>query len=99
LNFPTRSIYIYIYIDNRLLNNDNEVYSKLKQIVKENLSPLITKEKLISVSFAAIIQTIKADPEMVNLQHIPSTASDSEQHKDNDNNNITRHLEVIRIAY
>jgi hypothetical protein len=51
------------------------------------------------VSFAAIIQTIKADPEMVNLQHIPSTASDGEQHKDNDNNNITRHLEVIRITY
>jgi hypothetical protein len=51
------------------------------------------------VSFAAIIQTIKADPEMVNLQHIPSTVSDSKQHKDNDNNNITRHLEVIRIAY
>jgi hypothetical protein len=94
LNFPTKGL----YIDNRFLNNDNEVYSKLKQMVKENLSPFIRKEKLISVSFAAIIQTIKADPEMVNLQHIPSTVSDGEQHKDNNNNNITRHLEVIRIA-
>jgi hypothetical protein len=68
-------------------------------MVKENLSPFIRKEKLISVSFAAIIQAIKADREMVNLQQIPSTVSDGEQHKDNDNNNITRHLEVIKIAY
>jgi hypothetical protein len=51
------------------------------------------------VSFAAINQTIKAGLEMINLQHLPSTVSDGEQHKDNDNNNITRHLEVIRIAY
>jgi hypothetical protein len=83
LNFPIKRLYIYIYINNHFLNNDNEVYSKLKQIIKENLSPFIRKEKLISVSFAAIIQTIKADPEMVNLQHIPSTVSDGEQHKDN----------------
>jgi hypothetical protein len=69
LNFQTMGLYIYLYIANRLLNNDNEVYSKLKQIVKETLNPFIRKEKLISVSFAAIIQTIKADPEMVNLQH------------------------------
>ena len=98
MNFPISRL--YIYIDNRFLNNDNEVYSKLKQIVKESVKAVLAEnKKLISVSFAAIIQTIKADPEMVNLQHIPSTASDGEQHKDNDNNNITRHLEVIRIAY
>ena len=40
----------------------------------------------------ALIQTIKADPEMVKLiQNIPS-ANDGGQHKDN--NNITKYLEL-----
>jgi hypothetical protein len=69
-------------------------YSKLKQIVKENVKAVLSDNKiLISVSFAALIQTIKADPQMVKLiQNIPST-NDGGQHRDNDNN-IVKYLEL-----
>ncbi len=41
---------------------------------------------LISTAFAAMIQTLKADPQLAKLiQNIPS-ANDGEQHKDNDIN-------------
>jgi F0F1-type ATP synthase gamma subunit len=72
---------------------NGEGYPKLKQIVKENVKAVLSdNKKLISVSFAALIQTLKADPQMVKLiQNIPS-ANDGEQNKD-DNNNITKHLE------
>jgi hypothetical protein len=51
-------------------NNDNEEdYSNLKQIIKESIKTVITEnKKLISVSFTAIIQTLKDDLQMVNLQ-------------------------------
>jgi hypothetical protein len=39
----------------------------------------------------ALIQTIKADPQMVNLIHNISSANDHEQHKDN--NSITKYLD------
>jgi hypothetical protein len=46
----------------------------------------------MSISFTALIQTLKADPQMVKLiQDIPR-ANDGEQHKDNDN--ITNYLEA-----
>jgi hypothetical protein len=63
---------------------NGEVYSKLRQIAKENVKAVLTdNKKLISISFVAIIQTIKADPQMVKLiQNIPS-ANDGEQNKDN----------------
>jgi hypothetical protein len=50
-------------------NNDNEEdYSNLKQIIKESIKTVITEnKKLISVSFTAIIQTLKDDLQMVNL--------------------------------
>jgi len=52
---------------------------------------LSENRKLILISFAAVIQTLKADPEMVKLIHnIPNT-NDAEQHKDN--NNITKYPE------
>jgi F0F1-type ATP synthase gamma subunit len=68
-------------------------YSKLKQIVKENVKAVLSEnKKLISISFVALIQTIKADPQMVKLiQNIPC-ANDGEQHKDNDDS-ITKYLE------
>jgi predicted nucleic acid-binding Zn-ribbon protein len=52
---------------------NGEGYSKLKQIVKENGKAVLSeKRELISVSFAALIQTLKNDPEMVKLiQNIP----------------------------
>jgi F0F1-type ATP synthase gamma subunit len=73
--------------------NDNEGYSNLKQVAKENVKVVLSDNKmLISTAFAAMIQTLKADPQMVKLiQNIPH-ANDGEQHKDNDIN-ITNYLE------
>jgi hypothetical protein len=72
---------------------NGEVYSKLKQIVKENIKVVLSEnKKLISVSFVALIQTLKADPQMVNLiLNIPS-ANDGEQNEEN-NNNAIKYLE------
>jgi hypothetical protein len=67
---------------------NGEDYSKLKAIAKENKVVLSENKKLISISFVALIQTIKADPQMVkSIQNILS-AHDGE-HKD-DNNNIVK---------
>jgi len=49
-------------------NGNEEDYSNLKQIIKESIETVITEnKKLISVSFTAIIQTLKDDLQMVNL--------------------------------
>jgi len=43
-------------------------YYKLKTIVKENVKAVLSEnKKLISVFFAVLIHTIKADPQMINL--------------------------------
>ena len=72
---------------------NREGYSKLRQVVKESVKVVLSENnKLISVSFVALIQTLKADPQMVRLiRNIPS-ANDGEQHKDNDNS-IAQYLE------
>jgi F0F1-type ATP synthase gamma subunit len=78
-----------------ILNNDNEKgYPKLRQIVKENVKDiLLENRKLISVSFTALLQTLKADPQMIKLiQNIPN-ANDGEQHKDDNNDNAIKYLE------
>ena len=82
-----------------ILNNDDECYSKLKHIIKKNVKAVLAEKRvLISISFAALIQTLKADPQMDKLiQNIP-TANNGEQHKDNDKS-ITNTLNPIRIAY
>lgn len=73
--------------------NDNEGYSNLKQVAKENVKAVLSGNKmLISTAFAAMIQTLKADPQMVNLIQNILCANDGEQHKDN-NINITNYLE------
>jgi midasin (ATPase involved in ribosome maturation) len=47
---------------------NGEGYSKLKRLVKENVKPVLSDNKiLISVSFVALIQTIKAEPQIVKL--------------------------------
>jgi F0F1-type ATP synthase gamma subunit len=71
---------------------NGEGYSKIKQVAKESIKAVLAEnKKLLSISFVALIQTIKADPEMVKLiQNIPDANYD-EQHKDN--NNITKYLE------
>jgi hypothetical protein len=80
-------------IENLIANILNgEDYAKLRQIVKENVKAVLSEKRvLISISFAAVIQTLKADPQMVKLiQNMPS-ANDGEQY--NDNNNITQYFE------
>jgi hypothetical protein len=72
---------------------NGEGYSKLKQIVKENVKAILFDNKIvISISFAAVIQTIKADPQMTKLIHNIPSANDGEQHKD-DNDNAIKYLE------
>jgi hypothetical protein len=73
---------------------NGEGYSKLKQMAKESVKAILAEnKKLISISFVALIQTLKADPQMVKLiQNMPS-ANDGEQYKDN-NINIIKYLEV-----
>jgi hypothetical protein len=72
-----------------ILNGEGS--SKVKQVVKESVKTVLSDNKtLISISFVALIQTIKADPQMVKLiQNIPS-ANDVEQHV---GNNVTQYLE------
>ena len=70
-----------------------EGYSKLNQIVKENVKAVLSEKRvLISISFAAVIQTLKADPQMIKLIQNISCANDGEQYKDNDIN-ITQYFE------
>jgi hypothetical protein len=61
---------------------------------KEGVKAVLSDNKLlISTAFAALIQTLKTDPEMVKLIYNIPTANNGEQHKD-DNNNITKYLEL-----
>jgi hypothetical protein len=72
-----------------------EGYSKLNQIAKESVKAVLAEnKKLISASFAAIIHTLRYHPEMVNLIYSTSIANSSEQHKDDNSNNITKYLNV-----
>ena len=65
----------------------DEGYSNLKQIVKENVKVMLSEKRvLISISFAAVIQMLKDNPQMVKLFQNISTTNDGEQHKDNDIN-------------
>jgi hypothetical protein len=74
---------------------NGEGYSNLKQIVKENVKDILSEnKKLIPVSFAALIQMLRADPEMVKLICSIPTANDGKQNKDNDNNNVIKYLEL-----
>ena len=69
-------------------------YTKLKQIVKENVKAAVSQNtELIPIAFAAIIQTLKDDPQMANLIYNIHTSNNGEQRKDNDNN-ITKYLEA-----
>ena len=71
---------------------NGEGYSKLNQIVKENVKDALSDNKiLISISFAALLKTLKDNSEMIkSIQNIPS-ANDGGQYKDN--NNIIKYLE------
>jgi hypothetical protein len=75
---------------------NGEGYTKLNQSAKESVKAVLSDNKiLISISFAALIQTIKNDPQMTNLNHKIATTNDGQQHKDDDNNNnAIKYLEV-----
>ena len=76
-------------------SNNNEGYSKLKHIVKENVKAILAENKqVISVSFAALIQTLKADPEMVNLIYNMSATPRDSRHDNNNDSNIIKYLEL-----
>jgi metal-dependent amidase/aminoacylase/carboxypeptidase family protein len=74
---------------------NGEYYSKINQIVKENVKAVLAEKRvLISISFEAVIQTLKTDPQMIKLIQNISRANDGEQHKDN--NNIIKYLESYK---
>src|SRR5829696_8482975 len=63
----------------------------VKQIITENVKVVLSEnKKLISISFVALIQTIKADPQMVNIICNLPAANSGEQCK---NNGIIKYLE------
>jgi exonuclease VII large subunit len=70
---------------------NGEGYSKLKQIAKENVKAALSDNKtLLSLSFAVLIQTLKADPQLIKLIYNMPTVNTG--YKDN-SNNITKYLE------
>ena len=79
---------------------NREGYSKLKQIAKESIKAILSDNKiLMSTAFAALLQTLKEDPQMVKLiQNIPS-ANDGEQHKIIVKIALPTTLNPIRIHY
>jgi hypothetical protein len=81
----------------KLITNivNDEGYSKLKQTIKENVKAALSDNKtLLSISLTALIQTLKADAEMVNLIYNMLTGgNDREQPKDSNDNNIAKYLE------
>jgi hypothetical protein len=74
--------------------NNDEGYAKLNQFIKENVKAILSdNKKLMSVSFAALLQTLTSDPKMINIIYKILTANDNEQHKDDNNNNAIKYLE------
>jgi len=56
---------------------NGEGYSMIKQIVKESVKAILSDNKiLISTAFAAIILTLKTDPEMVKIIQNMRSAND-----------------------
>jgi hypothetical protein len=53
---------------------------------------LAENKQLISVSFTALLRTLKSDSKIINLIYKIPAVNDGE--KDKDNNNITNYLEV-----
>jgi hypothetical protein len=70
------------------LNND-----EIKQIVKEYVKAALSENKqVISVAFTALLQTLKSDPQIINIIYKILTANDGEKNRD-DNDNVTKYLE------
>src|SRR5215212_315463 len=72
-----------------ILNND-----ELKQMVKENVKAALSENKqIVSVALTALLQTLKSDPQMINIIYKILTANDSEQQKDDNNGNAIKYFE------
>jgi hypothetical protein len=74
---------------------NGEDYSKVNQIAKENVKAVLSNNKiLLSVVFAAVIQTLKAHPEMANVIYNMSATPDGSRHDNNNDNNVIKYLEL-----
>jgi hypothetical protein len=77
---------------------NGEGYTKINQIAKESVKEsvkaiLAENRKIISIAFTAPIQTLKDDPELVNLiNNMPISKVNG--YDDNNNNNISKYLEL-----
>ncbi len=75
-----------------ILSDDNEDYTKLKAIVKEVVKAVLSHNKIvISTAFAALVQTLQNDQEMIKAIYNISIAND---YKDNKNNNIANYFKA-----
>jgi hypothetical protein len=75
-----------------MLSDDDEDYTKLKAIVKESVQAILSDNKIvISTAFAALVQTLQNDPNMIKAIYNISIANND---KDNKNNSITNYLEL-----
>ena len=76
----------------KISDNDDD----LKQIVKENVKAALSENRqIISVAFTALLQTLKANPKMVNSIYATSlTNVNDRRHNDNDDNdNAIKYVE------
>jgi hypothetical protein len=72
---------------------NGEGHSKQKAIVKEIVKAVLSEKRaLISISFAAVILTLKNDLQMVKLIYNIPRVNDGKQRKDNDID-VTKYLE------
>jgi hypothetical protein len=72
-------------------------YSKIKQFVKENVKAVLSENKqVISLALIALLQTLKSDPQMINIIYKILTANNGEQQKDDNNDNVTRYFESYK---
>ena len=72
-----------------MISNNDE----LKQLVKENVKAALSEKKqVISVALTALLQTLKSDPQIINIIYKILTANDGEKNRD-DNDNVTKYLE------
>jgi hypothetical protein len=79
-----------------LLNGEG--YLKLQQFVKENVKNALFDNKiLILISFTALLQTLKSQPQLANLVYNIPGANNGEQDKDN-NNKIAKYLETNKYT-
>src|SRR5215213_4953002 len=82
-----------------VLNSDNEGYSKIKQLVKENVKATLSENKqVISLAFTALLQTLTSDPKMINIIYKIQATSDHQQHKNDNNDNAIKYLEFNNDA-